>query len=106
MKASEKIKPNEIILNFFYKDNSPDCQITRKALYSIMDNYLDDIIMHEINFDQNKKICNAYNVYGVPTLLIMNNKKILNRYSGILDSQEIQHFIDQLLRVSDAEQRR
>jgi len=102
MKANDKIK-NEIILNFFYKDNNPDCQITRKALYNILDNYLENVIMHEVNFDQNKDLCTAYNVYGVPTLIITNNNTILNRYSGILDSQEIQRFLDQLLSVSDAE---
>ena len=87
-------------MNFFYKDNNHDCQITRKALYNILDNYIDDIVMREINFDKNYNICNAYNVYGVPTLLILNNNKILNRYSGILDSQEIKSVLDQLLRVS------
>jgi thioredoxin 1 len=100
MKANKINRHNEIILNFFYKDNNHDCQITRKALYNILDNYFDDIVMREINFDKNYNICKAYNVYGVPTLLILNNNKILNRYSGILNSQEIKSVLDQLLRVS------
>jgi hypothetical protein len=82
-------KLNKITINFFYRENSPDCQITRRALYSILDSYLGNIIIQEINFDQNKIICDAYKVYGVPTLLIIKNDQILNRYSGILDSCEI-----------------
>jgi thioredoxin 1 len=100
MEASRRKRPNGIILNFFYKDHSPDCQVMRKVIYSILDDYFDRIRMIEIDFDQNKKICNANNVYGVPTLLVMNNNKVINRYSGILDSQEIKHLLDQLIKLS------
>ncbi len=72
----------------------------RKTLYRILENHFDDIVIIETNFDQNKELCKAHNVYGVPTLLIMTNNKILNRYSGILDSQEIKYFLDQSLGVS------
>ena len=41
-----------------------------------LDNYIDKITMREINFDHNKKICDDFSVYGVPTLLIINNNKI------------------------------
>ena len=93
--ATNKNKLNEIILNFFCRDNSPDCQIIRRALYHILDNYLDKIIMHEINFDRNKEMCDYFHVYGVPTLLIIKNNKILNRYSGILDPSEINVLLEQ-----------
>ena len=91
----------KISLNFFYRDNSPECQITRKALYGIMDNYIGNLILQEINFDQNKIICDRYNVYGVPTLLIIKNEKILNRFSGILDSREIQVLLDPFIERPD-----
>jgi thioredoxin 1 len=94
---TDKNKLHTVRVNFFYRDNNPDCQITREALYKIMDNYIEKITMREINFDHNKKICDAYNVYGVPTLLIIKSNKILNRYSGILDSREIQSVLDLLL---------
>jgi hypothetical protein len=93
----EKNKQNEITLNFFFRYNSLDCQITRRALYSILDRYLSNIIIKEIDFDQNKNICDAYDVYGVPTLLIIRNNIILNRYSGILDSGEIQVLLDPII---------
>ena len=79
----EKITKDNIILYFFYRDNSLECQITRKALYTILDNYLDTIMIQEINYDQNRRICETYHVYGVPTLIIISNKKVINRYSGI-----------------------
>ncbi len=90
-------KLNKITLNFFYRDNNPDCQITRRAIYDILDNYLDKITMKEINFDQNKAICESYKVYGIPTLLIMKDNKVLNRYSGILDSDEIRLFLEPVI---------
>ena len=92
-----KNNPYKIKVNFFYKDNNPECQLTRRALYKILDNYIDKITMREINFDHNKKICDDFRIYGVPTLLIIKNNKILNRYSGILDSKEIQLVLDLLL---------
>lgn len=88
---------SEITLSFFYRDNNLDCQITRRALYNILDNYLDKIVMKEINFDQNKSICENYNVYGIPTLLIIKDNKVLNRYSGILDSNEIIVFLETVI---------
>ena len=88
---------NQIGVNFFYRDNNPDCEISRKALYTILNNYLDKIVVQEINFDQNKAICNDFHVYGVPTLLIIKDKKILNRYSGILNPAEIIVFLEPLI---------
>lgn len=90
---SDQTKLIKITLIFFYRDNNPDCQITRRAIYDILDNYLDEITIKEINFDQNKAICESYNVYGIPTLLIMKDNIVLNRYSGILDSDEIRFFL-------------
>ena len=90
-------KINKITLNFFYRDNNPDCQITRRAIYDILDNYFDKLIMKEINFDNNKAICDSYKVYGIPTLLILKNNKVLNRYSGILDSDEIRLFLEPVI---------
>jgi thioredoxin-like negative regulator of GroEL len=98
--AKIKYKPHEILLNFFYRDNSPDCQITRRALYHILNNYLDKIVMHEINFDRNKEICDLFHVYGVPTLLIIKNNKILTRYSGILDPSEINVLLDTIINIT------
>ena len=98
--TADKNKLNEISLYFFYRDNSLDCQITRRTLYRILENYLDKIIIQEINFDQNKEICDAYNVYGVPTLLIIKNNKVLNRYSGILDFCEIDALLDPVIKNS------
>jgi thioredoxin-like negative regulator of GroEL len=98
MMVKGKNKLNEITLNFFYRDNSLDCQITRRALYNILDSYLGTIVVQEINFDQNKKICDAQNVYGVPTLIIIKNNKILNRYSGILNTREIKVLLDPIIK--------
>ena len=95
---SEKNNLNIIMLNFFYRVNSVDCQITRKSLYNILDNYLDKIRMHEINFDQNKEICDKYNVYGVPTILIIENKVILGRYSGLVDSGELNSLLELVIK--------
>ena len=80
---------NEISCYFFYRENSPDCQITRRILYATLERYRNRIITREIDYDQNRDICREYHVYGVPTLLIMKNAKELNRYSGILDAHEV-----------------
>ena len=95
--TADSNKLNEITVYFFYRDKSMDCQVSRRALYSILDNYLDKIIMQEINFDHNKQICEVYNVYGVPTLLIIKNNKVVNRYSGILDSREINVLLEPVI---------
>jgi hypothetical protein len=91
-------KSQMITLSFFYRDNNPDCQITRLALYNVLTDYLDRIVLQEINFDLNKDICYYYKVYGVPTILIHKNKNILNRYSGILNSNELLTFLNPVMK--------
>lgn len=93
-----KNKKDDISLNLFYRDNSLECQITRKALYTILDKYPDAIMIQEINYDDNREICETFHVYGVPTLLIISNNKVINRYSGILDTREIDTILKSLLK--------
>jgi hypothetical protein len=54
--------------------------------------------MHEINFDKNKEICDKYNVYGVPTILIIENKVISGRYSGLVDSGELNSLLEPVIK--------
>jgi len=95
--STGKNKFCEITLYFFYRVNNQDCHITRGVLYGILDKYIHKIKMKEINFDQHKEICTAYKIYGVPTLLIVKNDEILNRYSGILESGEIVILLETLI---------
>ena len=97
MRDSKNIKYH-IIFYFFYRENNSDCQVTKKVLQNFIKRYNRAFVLHEVNFDLQKQICNQFNIYGVPTLVILNNKKVVKRYSGVLGSSEIESIVKNSLK--------
>lgn len=42
----------------------------------------EDIKVVKINIDENPELANQYNVYSIPTLMVMEHGKIINRAMG------------------------
>jgi thioredoxin-like negative regulator of GroEL len=88
-----------IIFYFFYIENNSDWQVTKKVLQNFIKKYNRVFVLREVNFDLQKQICNQLNIYGVPTLVVLENKKVVKRYSGVLGSAEIDNIVKNSLIV-------
>jgi hypothetical protein len=82
---------------YFYRENTPECQVTRQTLNNYLNTHNLKFTVKEINFDTGKSACEKYRVYGVPTVIITNHDKILGRHSGLLDLFELDKIFGPLI---------
>ena len=53
-------------------------------------------LIKEIDFDKNTDLCKEYNVTGVPTTMIYNNKNLLHRHLGELSNKELDSIFERI----------
>jgi hypothetical protein len=84
----------------FYSNYNPESLRVKIALHEIVEQFhqVFTIEVFEVDYDQDKTLCNKYNVSGLPTLLIFRNQHLLDRYFGELDSTDFEHIIKDLLK--------
>jgi len=77
-----------ILLNF-WTSWCAECQSISKHLYEILSRAGNKTQIYKIDWDSQRKLAEKLNVYGVPTLLLFKNGKLIRRYSGVLTAEEL-----------------
>lgn len=80
------------LLNF-WTPWSAECHRMSIVLDETVSNVGKEIQILKIDWDAQRRLADELEVYGVPTLLIFNNGKLIRRYSGVLTVEELQHII-------------
>lgn len=76
-KASE----NPIVVDFWAPWCAP-CRVTKPVLEKLAREYLEDVDFWPINSDENQELIQELKVYGIPTVLLIQNGEIAGRYTG------------------------
>ena len=53
------------------------------------------VLILKIDVDKNPQVSAAYNIQGVPTLILIKKGKIVWRQSGVIPANELKKLIDQ-----------
>lgn len=77
------------VLIDFYATWCGPCQILGPVLKQVKDSLGERISIIKIDIDKNQEITAAYQVKGVPTMILFQNGKQLWRQSGVLSKEEI-----------------
>lgn len=88
-KFDELIK-NKVLVDF-YADWCGPC----KMLGEVIENSNIDIDCLKVNVDEFRDIAQKYGIMSIPTVILFDNSKEVNKNIGFMDEDELEEFINQ-----------
>ena len=92
----EMINSEKPVLVDFYAEWCGPCKMMPPILKELKSAVKDDITISKIDIDKNPQVAQAYQIQGVPTLIIFRFGKILWRQSGVVNAKQLQTILKQL----------
>lgn len=89
------IQSDKPVLVDFYATWCGPCKMMEPILKELSSMVGEDARIIKVDVDKNPAAAAAYNVMGVPTLMIFKHGKLFWRESGIVDAQELKRKLDQ-----------
>ncbi len=93
MTFKEIINQDKPVLVDFYADWCGPCKVQAPILDDVKQRVKDDATIIKIDIDKNQKVATAYQVRGVPTLILFKNGEIRWRKSGVTQASDLERLI-------------
>ena len=92
---NELIQSDKLVLVDFSAEWCGPCKAMPPILKQVKDGLKDAVTIIKVDVDKNPAAANAYQIQGVPTLILFRKGKILWRQSGVIPAKNLQHIIMQ-----------
>ena len=76
------------------------CKLMKPILEELRERMGDKLRILKIDIDRSPVVSDAFNIHSVPTLMLIQNKNILWRQSGVMQTIQLEKIINQFLVTS------
>ena len=83
-----------VLLDFWASWCMP-CKVMGPIIDEIADEYEGRAIVGKVNTEHARKLAMKYKIRSIPTLLVIQNGKVVERYSGIVPKPNLQEILNE-----------
>lgn len=92
---AEVISSEKPVLVDFFAEWCGPCKLMTPILKEVKSAMGDDVTIIKVDVDKNPQAADAYQVQGVPTLIIFRKGKIMWRQAGVVQAKQLQQLLRQ-----------